>query len=115
MDATTELGRNPVSTRFSLSMEMSRLTRVGTAETVSQDQILMHVRGQGNIRSPVQLITSRIGNLSRLIHTLLYVMTIHAYIHTGCRVDGFWFQDGIAVVKILYFCKPLIIAQKGAF
>ena len=29
---------------------------------------------------PVQLITSRIGNLTRLIHTLLYVMTIHAYI-----------------------------------
>ena len=26
---------------------------------------------------PVQLITSRIGNLIRLIHTLLYVMTIH--------------------------------------
>ena len=26
---------------------------------------------------PVQLTTSRIGNLTRLIHTLLYVMTIH--------------------------------------
>ena len=31
---------------------------------------------------PVQLTTSRIGNLIRLIHTLLYVMTIHTYIHT---------------------------------
>ena len=29
---------------------------------------------------PVQLTTSRIGNLTRLIHTLLYVMTIHTYI-----------------------------------
>ena len=28
---------------------------------------------------PVQLITSRIGDLTRLIHTLLYVMTIHTY------------------------------------
>ena len=28
---------------------------------------------------PVQLTTSRIGNLTRLIHTLLYVMTIHTY------------------------------------
>ena len=37
-----------VSTRFSLSMEMSRLTRDGTAETVSLDQILRHERGQGN-------------------------------------------------------------------
>ena len=31
---------------------MSRLTRDGTAETVSQDQILRHNRGQGNINFP---------------------------------------------------------------
>ena len=62
-------------------MEMSKLTRDGTAEPVSRDQILRHARGQGNI-FPVQLTTSRIGNLTRLIHTLLYVMTIHTYIHT---------------------------------
>ena len=61
-------------------MEMSRLTRDGTAEPVSRDQILRHARGQGNILFPVQLTTSRIGNLTRLIHTLLYVMTIHTYI-----------------------------------
>ena len=30
----------------------------------------------------VQLTTSKIGNLTRLIHTVLYVMTIHTYIHT---------------------------------
>ena len=42
IDAAAELGRNPeVSTRFSLSMEMSRLTRDGTAETVSRDQIIV--------------------------------------------------------------------------
>ena len=54
MDAAAELGRNPVSsTRFSLSMEMSRLTRDGTAEPVSrEDQILRHARGQGNIHFP---------------------------------------------------------------
>ena len=61
---------------------MSRLTRDGTAEPVSRDQILRHALGQGNIIFPVQLTTSRIGNLTRLIHTLLYVMTIHTYIHT---------------------------------
>ena len=59
---------------------MSRLTRDGTAEPVSRDQILRHARGQGNIIFSVQLTTSRIGNLNRLIHTLLYVMTIHTYI-----------------------------------
>ena len=61
---------------------MSRLTRDGTAEPVSRDQILRHARGQGNIIFPVQLTTSKVGNLTRLIHTLLYVMTIHTYIHT---------------------------------
>ena len=60
---------------------MSRLTRDGTAEPVSRDQILRHARGQGNIIFPVQLTTSRIGNLTRLIHTLLYVMTIHIVYH----------------------------------
>ena len=55
MDAAAERGRNPVrkkSTKFSLSMEMSRLTRDGTAEPVSRDQILRRERGQGNIHFP---------------------------------------------------------------
>ena len=64
---------------------MSRLTRDGTAEPISRDQILRHARGQGNIIFPVQLTTSKIGNLTRLIHTLLYVMTIHTYIHPLAR------------------------------
>ena len=41
-----------VSTRFHLSMKMSRLTRDGTAEPVSRDQILWRERGQGNIYFP---------------------------------------------------------------
>ena len=56
---------------------MSRLTRDGTAESVSRDQILRHVRGQGNIHFPCSADHVRIGNLTRLIHTLLYVMTIY--------------------------------------
>ena len=39
-------------TRFGLSMEMSRLTRDGTAELVLRDQILRRERGQGNIDFP---------------------------------------------------------------
>ena len=31
---------------------MSRLTRDGTAEPVSRDQILRHARGQGNVHLP---------------------------------------------------------------
>ena len=82
MDAAAELGRNPVaSTRFSLSMEMSRLTQDGMAEPISRDKIIRHARGdRGIFIFPVQLTTSRIGNLTRLIHTLLlYVMTIRTY------------------------------------
>ena len=38
---------------------------------------------RGILFFPVQLTTSRIENLTRLIHTLLNVMTIHTYIHTS--------------------------------
>ena len=41
-----------VGTIFSLSMEMSRLTRDGTAETASRDQILRRERGQRSIHFP---------------------------------------------------------------
>ena len=54
MDAAAELGRNPVS-KHQIQPEygeMSRLTRDGTAEPVSRDQILRHARGQGNIHFP---------------------------------------------------------------
>ena len=80
MDAVAELGRNPVSkTRFSLGMEMSRLTRDETAEPVPRDQTLRRERGQGNIHFPVQLTTSRIGNLTQLILTLV-ICEDHTYI-----------------------------------
>ena len=41
-----------IHTLASLSMEMSRLTRDGTAEPVSRDQMLRHARGQRNIHFP---------------------------------------------------------------
>ena len=53
-------------------MGVSRLTRDGTAEPVSRDQIIRRELGQGKNNSifPVQLTTSRIGNVTRLILTL---------------------------------------------
>ena len=42
---------------------MSRLTRDGTVEPISRDQILRRERGQGNIHFPIQLTTSRMGDL----------------------------------------------------
>ena len=60
---------------------MSRLTRDGTAEPVSRDQILRRERGQVKKSFfPVQLTTTRIGNLTRLILTLA-LCDDHTYIH----------------------------------
>ena len=86
MDAAAELGRNPVS-KHQIQPGYGDEQADGMAEPVSRDQILRHARGQGNTIFPVQLTTSRIGNLTRLIHTLLYVMTIHTYIHKYILYD----------------------------
>ena len=90
---------------------MSRLTRGGTAEPVSRDQILRHARGQGNILSPVQLTTSRIGNLTRLIHTLLYVMTIHTYIHTYCLCVFVYVLYFIATMSFAGYFLPVLFCM----
>ena len=72
-----------VGTRFSLSVEneqadAGRDGRTRLARPNSQART-----GTGKYSFfPVQLTTSRIGNLTRLIYTLLYVMTIHTYMHT---------------------------------
>ena len=61
---------------------MSRLTRDGTAEPVSRDQILGRERGQREMLNlPAQLTMYGIGNLTRLIHTLVIYMCdrIHMY------------------------------------
>ena len=58
---------------------MSRLTRDGTAEPSRETEFSGAYGDTGIFIFPVQLTRSRIGNLTRLIHTLLYVMTIHMY------------------------------------
>ena len=68
MDAAAEIGRNPARTRFSLSIEMSRLARDGTAEPVSRDQILRRERGQGNTHFPCS--ADHEATLPGLIHYL---------------------------------------------
>ena len=56
---------------------MSGLAQNGTAEPVSRDQTLRREREQRKNNVPVQLTTSRIGNNTRLIHTLLKALTMH--------------------------------------
>ena len=82
MDAAAELGRNPViSTKFSLSMEINRLTRDRTAEPVSRDQYSGANGDREILIFPVQLTPRRIGNLTRLILTLA-IRDDHTHIHT---------------------------------
>ena len=84
MDAAAELGRNPVS-KHQIQPEfgeMSSLTRDGTAEPVSRDQILRHARGQGNIIFPCSADHEQdwqpypVDPYSAII---IYVMAIHTY------------------------------------
>ena len=82
MDAAAELGRDPVSKhQIQPSMEMSRLTRDGTAETVSRDQILRRKRGQGNIHFPCSADHEQNWQ-SYPLDPYSYYMCDHTYIHT---------------------------------
>ena len=74
---------------------MSRLTRDGTAKSVSRNQILRREREQGNFSlfscpwTGLAMSMDRIGKLTRLICTQLFVMTTHAYIYTvGCTLNS---------------------------
>ena len=85
------------------------MTRNGTAEPVSRDQILRRERGQGKLIFPVQLTTSRISNLTWLILTLA-ICDDHTftYIHTyegGGRVAARLF--------FLFFFSPVQQATSG--
>ena len=60
---------------------MSRLTLDGTAEPVSRDKILRREWTRtGNLHFPCSADHEQDWQPYRLIHTLLYVMTIHTYI-----------------------------------
>ena len=75
MDTARKSGGIPwVSTRFSLSMENEQADAGRDGGTPSGETKFSGAYGDGGIFIiPVQLTTSRIGSLTRLIHTLLYV------------------------------------------
>ena len=87
MDAAAEIGRDPVSKHQihpeygdeQADAERDGRTRLARPNSPYGDK--------GIFIFPVQLTTSRIGNLTRLIHTLLYVMTIHTCILPRVRRD----------------------------
>ena len=66
-------------------VDAQKICQICTIDTIHGDLSPKPVLGthgdRGMFIFPVQLTTGRIGNLTRLIHTLLYryVMTIHTY------------------------------------
>ena len=85
INAAAELGRNPVSKhQIQLSiMDMSRLTRDGTAEPVSRDQILRREHGQENIHFPC--LADQVQDWQPYLvdpySCYMYVMTMHTNMH----------------------------------
>ena len=65
--------------RFSLSMDMSRLTRDGTAEPSRETKFSDANAGREVLIFSFQLTTCSIGSLTRLIHNLAVCVTIHTY------------------------------------
>ena len=83
MDAPAEIGRNPAS-RHQIKPAYGEIVgwRGTRRENPSRETKFSGATGgREMLFFPIQLTTSRIGNLSRLIHTLLYVKTKHTYIH----------------------------------
>ena len=76
-----------VRTRFSLSVEMSRLTRDGTAEPVLHDRTLRREGGREIFIFPVQVATSKIGNHAWLIHILVCDDHTHVPSTPACYRD----------------------------
>ena len=65
---------------------MSRLTRDGTAEPVSRDQILRHARGQGNIHFPCSADHEQDWQ-PYPVDPYSAICDDHRYIHTSNELD----------------------------
>ena len=91
---------------------MSRLTRDGTAEPVSRDQILRHARGQGNIHFPCSADHEQdwqpypVDPYSAICDDHTY---IHTYIHTHGRRRG----PLTTWCYVVLPCKDLLVGSSG--
>ena len=78
MDAAAELVRNPVCKHQIQPEYGDEQADAGRDVNPSRETKFSGTHGdRGILVFPVQLTTSRIGNITRFIHTLLNVMTIH--------------------------------------
>ena len=82
---------------------MSRLTRGGTAETVSQDQILRHERGQGSIHFPCSTDHEQDWQPYPVDPTLAY--------SSRTKVPAFC-STGIVVVVVVFTLKAVPVSTQ---
>ena len=90
---------------------MSRLTRDGTAEPVSRDQILRHARGQGNVHFPCSADHEQdwqpypVDPYSAICDDHTY---IHTYIHTvvACTLNSRLLLGHLGVIAVGDFFSP---------
>ena len=68
---------------------MSRLTRDGTAEPVSRDQILRHARGQGNVHFPCSADHEQDWQ-PYPVDPYSAICDDHSYIHTYIHQERDW-------------------------
>ena len=81
-------------------MSRLRLTRDGTADPSRETKFSGASTDRQLFISPVQLTTSRIGNLTRLIHTLAISETIHTYIPEEGKKSVVFYGLGIDTMHI---------------
>ena len=90
---------------------MSRLTRDGTAEPVSRDQILRHARGQGNVHFPCSADHEQdwqpypVDPYSAICDDHTYIHTPHATLNT--TIHAFRPENNVGV------STPLILPKKS--
>ena len=80
---------------------MSRLTRDGTAEPVSRDQILRHVRGQGNVHFLCSADHEQDWQ-PYPVDPYSAICDDHTYIHTLVQ------QTGTIIADDMYLCTELV-------
>ena len=88
---------------------MSRLTRDGTAEPVSRDQVLRRERGQGNIHFPCSADHEHDWQ-PYPVDPYSAICDDHTYIHTYCRTraPNLVWLDGTIIV---YYYYPLTMVS----
>ena len=90
---------------------MSRLTRDGTAEPVSRDQILRHARGQGNVHFPCSADHEQDWQ-PYPVDPYSAICDDHTYIHTYILKKGIY-RSGVLCVLCKYAHNMIWNASDG--